>query len=177
MAAFASSYIKTEGSQVTRSRDEAIMTGANFSSWYRADEGTLYAEGATFDVLTGGFPRIAAINDGSASNVMQISRNNSSGQARPSVVAGGAAQYATDIGAWTLGASAKIALAYKVNDFAATVNSGTVSLDTLGVVPVVNQIRIGFDAAGGAFFNGHIRKVSYYPIRIANDQLQALTQN
>jgi hypothetical protein len=43
--AFATSYIPTVASTITRNADIAIMTGTNFSSWYNASEGTLYLEG------------------------------------------------------------------------------------------------------------------------------------
>lgn len=41
--AFPTSYIPTVASTVTRSADNASMTGTNFSSWYNQTEGTLYA--------------------------------------------------------------------------------------------------------------------------------------
>jgi hypothetical protein len=39
--AFATSYIPTLSTEVIRSADNAEVTGTNFSSWYRKDEGTL----------------------------------------------------------------------------------------------------------------------------------------
>ena len=39
-SSFPTSYIPTEGSTVTRADDVASIEGANFSSWYRQDEGT-----------------------------------------------------------------------------------------------------------------------------------------
>ena len=36
---FPTSYIKTSGASATRSADNASITGENFSSWYRQDEG------------------------------------------------------------------------------------------------------------------------------------------
>jgi hypothetical protein len=50
--AFATSYIPTVASQVTRSADSAVMTGTNFSSWYNASEGTFYCEAATVDIVS-----------------------------------------------------------------------------------------------------------------------------
>ena len=41
---FPTSYIKTSGASATRSADNASITGENFSSWYRQDEGSLYSE-------------------------------------------------------------------------------------------------------------------------------------
>ena len=38
---FPTSYIKTTGASATRSADNASITGENFSSWYRQDEGSI----------------------------------------------------------------------------------------------------------------------------------------
>ena len=43
---FATSYIKTSGASATRSADNASITGENFSSWYRQDEGSIVSEGS-----------------------------------------------------------------------------------------------------------------------------------
>ena len=40
VGAFATSYIPTAASQVTRTADVATMTGTNFSSWYNATQGS-----------------------------------------------------------------------------------------------------------------------------------------
>ena len=68
--AFPTSYIPTVASQVTRSADAASMTGTNFSSWYRQDEGTLYA-----DYVSGNSTLVQSvfkIEDGSNSNVISL---------------------------------------------------------------------------------------------------------
>jgi hypothetical protein len=40
---FPTSYIPTVAATVTRAADVASITGSNFSSWYRQDEGTVFA--------------------------------------------------------------------------------------------------------------------------------------
>ena len=40
MAAFATSYIPTQASQVTRAADNASMLGDNFATWYNQTQGT-----------------------------------------------------------------------------------------------------------------------------------------
>ena len=42
--AFPTSYIPTSGSTVTRSADVASMTGTNFSSWYNQSEGSVFID-------------------------------------------------------------------------------------------------------------------------------------
>ena len=40
-----------------------------------------------------------------------------------------------------------------------------------------NRFYLGNGYQGGRYFNGHIRKISYYPERLSNDELVALTEN
>jgi hypothetical protein len=42
--AFPTSYIPTSGTTATRAADVASISGSNFSSWYRQDEGTVFAD-------------------------------------------------------------------------------------------------------------------------------------
>jgi hypothetical protein len=170
--AFPTSYIPTVASQVTRSADAASMTGANFSSWYRADEGTMYGD-ALFGDLTSG-RLIAGISGATNVNRITIGLGTLYNGA---VVAGNVVQASLSSGTKT--ANSKIALAYKTDDFAFSGNSATVVTDTSGILPVVDRMFIGSRVDGNAatFANGHIRKVAYYPKRLADAELQALTQN
>ena len=70
----------------------------------------------------------------------------------------------------------RTAAAYRLNDYAFTVNGGAVLGDSLADVPVVTTLRIGAMSNGTAApLNGHIRRISYYPRRLSNTVLQALT--
>jgi hypothetical protein len=79
----------------------------------------------------------------------------------------------------TVGAGNKLTSAYKVNDFAAARNGGTVQTDTSGAVPVsVTQLDIGRNpnAASAAYTNGTIKRLTYWPTRLSNTVLQQITQ-
>jgi hypothetical protein len=77
----------------------------------------------------------------------------------------------------------KSAGAYKVNDFAFSLNGLNAVTDTSGGIPVVTGMSIGSNlqgfAGGGstAPFSGTIRKLAYYPKRLTNAEIVALTQN
>ena len=163
--AFATSYIPTVASQVTRTADVATITGANFSQWFNAAEGSFVVEAVT--PTTGSYA--AYISNGNETDYLG-SRFGSSGTAFVTAT-GGALQ--ANIG--TTAGTAKIAAAYKANDFAVSVNGGAVATDTAGTVPTVNQMRLGAAFAGGVNINGHIRSIKYFPTRLSNTQLQALT--
>lgn len=161
---FPTSYIPTVAAQVTRAADSASMTGVNFSSWFNNAEGTLYAEGSAQQF---GLP-LARISDGTATNRIEI-RSVSDGRSEFFVNSNNVIQ--ADIygaPAASLNISYKNALGYKANDFVGYSSTGFSGIDASGSVPVVSQIQyIGF--------NSTIKKLAYYPVRLSNTQLQALT--
>jgi hypothetical protein len=170
--AFPTSYIPTVASQVTRSADSASITGANFSGWFNNAEGTLYSEFAiagyssfntVFDIAT------------DALNTIQISLNSLS-QLRLVVESGTAqANLASASTAITFNTATKYVGAYQVNNFAGSKDGGAVITDTLGNLPVVNQAAIGQRVLSTNRINGTIKKLAFYPARLNNTQLQALT--
>jgi hypothetical protein len=176
--AFPTSYIQTVASQVTRAADAASMTGTNFSSWYNQAAGTLYTEWQKFAPST--FQAVAIASDGSNSNAIAIGHGSISGvnnNLRLDVVAGNVSQASIiTISNSPSNTFAKTAAAFAVNDFSVVSNGGSAGTDTSGVLPVVNRLSIGASAVGtSAFLNGTIRKIAYYPLRVTNANLQALT--
>lgn len=166
--AFLTSYIPTAAAQVTRSADSASMTGTNFSSWFRADEGTLYMEAVprTLAIASG-----IVINDNTANNRIRLATASVTDQG--TVTVSGTDQAVLDGGTPVIDTSMRIAMAYKANDFALSLGSGVVATDTSGTVPIVSQLQIG--AAATSTGNLTIKKVAYYPRRVTNTQLQAIT--
>ena len=171
--AFPTSYIATTSAQVTRSADAASMTGTNFSSWYRQDEGTVYADFIKYGagITSGGgasTPRVWNIDDGTSS--IQLRFNSS---VTIESTTSGSIYMALP---WVAGSVNKAAVAYQTNNAAFAVNS-SVTTDVAGSAPTtLNSMKLGSNtAATGGFLNGHIRRISYYPARLTNAQLQALT--
>jgi hypothetical protein len=166
--AFPTSYIPTTSASATRAFDSAQMTGANFTSWFSNAEGTVYTE-VTPTVLGAGTG--VTIDDNTNNNRLRIGATSTSDQM--TVTTGGTAQAVLDGGTPVAGSTMKIAAAYKVNDFALSLDGGAVATDTSGTVPVVTQMGIGKTVSTEG--NVRIRKVAFYPARLTNAQLQALT--
>jgi hypothetical protein len=168
--AFATSYIPTVASQVTRAADSASMIGNNFARWYTQGVGTLFSD--FLPILITGNGGAASINDGSASNRIDIRRDGYS-----IVSTAGVNQAVLSVAGMSVSTSNKLALAYAVNNFALVRNGGTPSTDTSGTVPVVNQMQIGtLDNNPAAFsLNGTIKSISYYGRRLSNTELQGIT--
>lgn len=162
--AFATSYIPTTTAQVTRAADAASMAGTNFSSWYRQDEGTVVSECAD-TIVNGGSVNLS---DGTVNNRITYFANQSNSFAYI-VTAGGVGQVTLQgIARDAYPTFSKLALAYKQADFAAA-GKGAVSSSSVGVVPsTINRLTIGVAP-------GHIKRIAYYPKRLSNAELQALT--
>ena len=168
--AFPTSYIPTVASQVTRAADAASMTGANFSSWYRADEGTFYTE---FQTATPTTARIFQVGDGTGNNRMDLTM--SVGNIVSMFVQYNGSTQASQAPTGTLSANVfgKVGLTYKNNDFNISLNNSALATDTSGNVPLVTQIGIGRRLDATLYLNGHLRKLSYYPKALPAN-LQAL---
>jgi hypothetical protein len=177
------SYIPTAASTVTRSADTCVMTGTNFSAWYRADEGTLVAEGrpSLAGAVPGG-PVVAALVGVSVINSIEVSRSASAGSLTQSIVSslvGGVAQATGgSFGpqTWTPGARGRVAFGYRLNDCRGASHGQLSALGTTVAIPTVIQLSIGARTAGASrWFNGAIARVAYYPRRLTDAQLQTVT--
>lgn len=176
---FATSYIPTAASQVTRAPDNASMTGTNFSSWYNATEGSFVTDSLVAYVDAGKFPAVFQVTDGTLGNRIDQGYTptpNPTNLAISLFVNTGGVNQAAAYPTVTRGAPLKLGDAYKVNSFAGVANGGTVGTDSSGTVPVCTQATIGTVATSGVYLNGTIRQIVYYPRRLTNAQLQGLTR-
>lgn len=116
---------------------------------------------------------VFSVSDGTLNERIQMRRNNSTDRASFLASDGGVVQY-NDLTSTPLGAVNKTALAYKINDFQSSVNSVLGTADTSGTLPTVDRAEIGAGQSI-AYLNGHLRAIAYYPQRLPNATLQALT--
>jgi hypothetical protein len=173
LGAFATSVIPTTTTAVTRAADVASVN--TLSPWYNAAEGTLFAESSGFATNS----RIVSFSDNSNSNRIHLARGTGSGgNVNALVTVSGAAQVSALILGSSLasGVLTKAAFAYKQDDFAGTVNGGTVVTDTTGTIPTVTQLMLGNgDTLGANVFNGYLRRITYYPRKLSSAELQSIT--
>lgn len=175
---FPTSFIPTAVSAVVRNKDDVSMTGTNFSNWFNASEG---AFAAWFDSIPGAGavnPRVLSFSDGTANNRFRAFISATS--ANMQVTSGGSSQVSMVINSATLfGPLNKLAFAYKLDNFAGSVNASTPTTDTSGLLPVATiRLNIGsdFDGSNNTQINGHIQKILYWPQRITNAEVQAFSE-
>jgi hypothetical protein len=170
---YATSYIPTYGTSVTRNADAASKTG--ISSLIGQTEGTLFAEFEINADNTNGFNRVLAVGDGTSNNRIFIFAQDTK-VFRFYVANGGAAQ--VDIVSTTsiLGGRHKVAFAYKANDFIAYVDGVQVGIDTSGTIPSCSNVYIGTHEAGSTQpLEGGINQALLFKTRLSNEELAALT--
>lgn len=175
--AFATSYIPTAGAAVTRSADSATVSGSAFSNWFSGSEGTLYSEAVAYS--TAATAKVAVyLGDGTQNN--RVFNYFSAVTPASVITTGGVSQASFVFSAPSQESSGgyrnKQAVAYKTNDSAGSANGAAVVTSLSVAVPAMNQAVIGaYATAGAAALNGHIKRIVYYPRRLTDAELQALT--
>lgn len=175
---FATSIIRgSEGSQVTRAADVAVMTGSNFSSWYSQTAGTFVVSGDLVGGTSATFPKpVSFVGANVDTDYIAASWTAASGPMRFGVTSGGVAT--VDISAAaskSAGASFSIAATYAANDASAAFDGTLGTPDTSVTLPTVNALLIGGPSGYQPTCNCHIKRLTYYPTRLPNATLVALS--
>jgi hypothetical protein len=174
--AFVTSVVLTNNTAaggVTRAADVASITGSNFSSWYNQTEGTVFA-----DVLRSysgnfpGFPNVYAFSDGTNSNIFLLyGAQGTSNITNNSVVSGGVVQTVYEQIVTNVPGPNRIAQALAVNSSMLAGNGTLTTQDNSVTMPVgINRVVVGQN------WGGTIKRLTYWPTRLANTTLQAITQ-
>jgi hypothetical protein len=171
--AFSTSYIPTTNAAATRAADSAVVTP--ISSFYNQAEGTLFAEALRVTTPAAStFPIIASLNDGTVNNRIAFF-SNSSRALRGQIAISGVFSSMGSSSAYTESAVFKLSLGYQANNHAFACAGEIAGTNTSVGVPVVSSFSIGADGGVANLWNGHIRKLAYWPKRLSNTLLQQLT--
>ena len=173
---FPTSYIPTVASTVTRAADLASMTGTNFSSWYRQDQGTIYQSvkllaaspqdnqyyGATFSAVTDATTRVAH----------DYSSLGGGASARTIILSDAGATSATLVILPFNATTRKTASAMQVGSVAFAANGQIVTGTATAMPSTVDRM---FLSKSGFTPNTTISRFAYYPVRLPDAQLQTIT--
>jgi hypothetical protein len=169
--AFATNYIKTEASQVTRAADVASIAGTN---WYTPSAGTFFVDSQV--VAAGNTVWTGLVRYVNSTNRTDIGRNGESWQGwtfqGANVPSGRVFDTASG---YVFGAPVKIAHSFKLGETSVmVVNGSTPAVGT--AVGVTGDITTTF-TLGRTGFEGrqYFRKLAFYPQKLADAQLQTLT--
>jgi hypothetical protein len=170
VGAFATSYIPTVASQVTRNADVATMTGTNFSDWYSAGAGGVVVR-VLPSTVSGTRPALQ-FDDATADEVIALRGETTNPELV--IVDGGSPQAQIDAGTIAANTAYNLGAAWNTDNCAAAVNGGAAVTDTSATIPTVTQARLGSN--GTDYLNGQIQTVRYWPQRIINAEVQAFSK-
>jgi hypothetical protein len=180
VGAFPTSYIPTQAATRTRAADNASITGKNFSEWYRQDEGSVVIKArtnVTTDGISNRFPYSMQIDSGVGSTNFAIDNG---------VLTNGAIRqvFVAQVGGVTISSGMgnnlsynglPCSFAYKTDDLAFINGGGT--LFTKGNAPLSkNMVRLLIGTGNGGLIRGTVQSLKYFPKRLPNEQLRALTR-
>lgn len=174
---FATSYIPTTSAAVTRSADNAVMAGTNFSSWYCQDEGSFYIEYTLKG--TNVLSYIFEVSDGSENNFCRLRTGSILGGSPGSndllIYSGGISQADSAGVTITPDTIYKTVVAFKYNDIAWVTNGRLIDADASVNLPLlVSQLVMG-DGSRHLPVSIYILRIAYYPKRLSNNEIIALT--
>jgi hypothetical protein len=162
---FPTSYIRSEGSPGSRTGDNVLMTGTNFTDWFTSATGTWYSEAEYFATAQATSDLLVA-SDGTTNNMMRHMVAETTTSVNVSYVSGGSTQ-ASFSSARGTPALVKLASVYTTNDFAGAFNGTLMGTDSSGTVPAVNKLQIG-ENPSSAKANAWVRRLSYWGSRKTN---------
>ena len=179
LGAFATSYIPTTTTSLTRNADVVSMTGTNFSDWYNATRGTFfvqYSNGVANNFV------LSVVNSSTPTTEVMYIRY-LAGQQQAFVVTGGSTVANIFDGTGLNAVSnVKTVISYQTDSYGIRTNGGASSTaaanDASGAVPSgVNKLNIGANQTGtGAFLNQCVAKLFYYDVAMLNAQLAATSK-
>jgi hypothetical protein len=169
---YATSYIPTSGSAVTRSAD-SCDNGGN-EQVFNDNEGVLYVEVSALadDRIAEGI----SISDGTIDNRVVIFKWTATNSIKVRVASGGTNYFDKTVSVSDITAMNKIAIKYKQNDFSLWVNGIELETDTSGITPIgLSKLNIN-GATSPSAFKGNVKDVRVYNTALTDAELQALTQ-
>ena len=167
---YATSYISSNGRQVTRNQETCINATPEINS----EEGVLYAEiAALSNDLTN---RIISITNGASVNGVSLYYSSSSNVIRANYYVGGVAQCNLEYILADETDFSKIAFVWKINRFELWVDSIKRAEDLSGAVNVANTMNdLSFRRLGSNIFFGNTKDVQVYTKALSDAELIKLT--
>jgi hypothetical protein len=164
----ASSYLKAEGSTVTRAADSLSVATADIG--YTGGDGSLFID-LSLNARTSG---MGAFLSSDADNYYMLGQFSATLDYMLYSELNNAVQIAQFESSTAIGAK-KLAASWSTNNASSCINGGSVATDTSNALPLITDLHIGSNQAGAAVLNGHVKRVALYNEALSDTNLQALT--
>ena len=155
---YKTSYIPTTSASVTRNQE--LFTKTGIASLINDSEGVLYIEAKT--TYDSSLSRRISLSDGSTDNRVSLEFDDSSNNKIKAFISFDDTDTQLEYTASNLAQFNKIAIKYKVNDFAIWFNGTEVATDSSGAIPT-GLTQLVFDGGNGSNqFFGQVRNIQVY---------------
>jgi hypothetical protein len=168
---FATSYIPTVGSTVTRSAETSV--GSGNSDLFNDSEGVLYGEISA--LADDGTYRAFAICDDSSANRIYLGFGNGSNQLRLEMTASSSAQVILTHNVSDTKEFQKLAVRYKTNDVSFYVNGLEVGTDTNATIPTGLDTLKFTSGSTGSILYARTKNMSVFKEELTALELEKLT--
>lgn len=176
--AFATSFIPTAGSALTRQLD-ALTLGDLSRIGFNPSASSVIAQGRILGQSALVYPGVVALGMGVEGDKVVLYRDGASSRFIVDAKTAGVIQYSLSVtAAPATGAEYKTAFAFAANDASQTTSGAAPVKDTsVALSTILDRMSIGGFQARGGGTNGAqiIRRVDYYPRRLPDAELQTLT--
>ena len=170
---YASSYIKTTAASVTRAIDNATIASLS-SIGFNSSEGTIYIEFEPNSLSSGNEVPISILNGSSALNAILFVRESGGGGSAFINTTSGTGGRISGTGSYA--SARKVAIGYKNLDSCLSVNGTNYTNSTYNMPVGLTTLCIGNQVGSITRpVNGWIKVFKYWPTRLSNSELQALT--
>ena len=166
---YATSYIPTSGTTVTKLADACATTG--LSDVIGQTEGTMFAEINIPSIGSVGSFSGFRVNDGTSANQISFIMYPNGRIQSTTYVGGTLVVNINDSGYGLTSGIHKIAVAYKLNDYVLYVDGSIVGSDTSANVPLASQFELSYTNGGSHNYN----QAQLYKTRLTNAELATLT--
>jgi len=168
---YATSYIPTSGSTVTRNQDQFTRDG--IGSLINSTEGVLFVEVATL-VNSGSF-RAISLNDGSESNRAMIRYESTENNMYFFIISGGVVQAETLIVLSDSTDFNKLAISWKLNEVKSFINGVQSGVTDTSATPPTGLNTLSFNDGNNNEFFGKVKQLQVYKTALTDEQLIQLT--
>ena len=171
---FATSLIPTSGTTVTRAADIST-SNQGIDSFYNQSEGTVFVETVEPPLADTDTVAVSITQNGSNADKIELrSKGVAPATARAVIKAGDTLFLLQNLQNVT-GRFKRLALAYKLNDTRFAANGVVGAIDTSVTIPTVNKLFLGNDTFQNTARPGHIRRLSYFPLRLPRAIFENIT--
>ena len=173
------------GTAATRKIDVAHLDNILYADWNNEEEGTFYTEyEVPYDIedISVNYRVLERHTEGTGQNVTSILLNSGTNQTNAGAYNNSGWQalmgVSNSLGVTDKNVLNKLAFAFKDNDFGVSIQGSPIAQDSSGTVTRgATRLQLGSNSSLANTLNGHLKIVKFYPERLSNAELVALTEN